>query len=278
MAPSRKKLSKRHQASTKSHHAAHAVLNTNELLCNIVVCLPFEDVVNAANVCQTWRRALMDNVAIRQAMFLSPVDISDILSEVDCLFMNVKDIARDKYTVVGDAHSHVPTGWTPKTIFDAPEYGPMSKRPFGVWAEMFVTQSPSRTFSITLCLENHDPKQPYLQTLKLDFTCETGVKMGELHNFCRSSYESHDGVHVVDTEVAPESFTQEKYAKDRIGGRWEVRDGKVCRQTQPRLAELPDQEASSDEEDWDEELAFYRERDREHEEEMKAIRFQDVMW
>jgi hypothetical protein len=50
---------------TKSHHAAHAVLNTNELLCNIVVCLPFEDVVNAANVCQTWRRALMDNIAIR---------------------------------------------------------------------------------------------------------------------------------------------------------------------------------------------------------------------
>ena len=217
MAPSRKKLSKRHQASTKSHQAAHAVLNTNELLCGIVICLPFEDVVNATNVCQTWRKALKDNLAIRQAMFLSPVDIRDVLSEVDCLSMNVKDIPRDKYIVVGEVHSHVPTGWTPKTIFDAPEYGPMPKRSFGVWADMFVTQPPSKTFSITPCPENHDYMEPWLRDLKLDFTCETGVKMGELHDFCRSSYEAHG--RLVYTTVAPESFTQEKYAKDRIGGR-----------------------------------------------------------
>jgi hypothetical protein len=255
MAPSRKKPSKRHQASTKSHQAAHAVLNTNELLCGIVVCLPFEDVVNATNVCQTWRKALKDNLAIRQAMFLSPVDISDILSEVDCLSMNVKDIPRDKYIVVGEVHSYVPTGWTPKTIFDAPEYGPMSKRPFGVWADMFVTQPPSKTFSVTLGLENHDLIHPYLPELKLDFTCETGVKMGELYDFCRSSYEAH-GRFQVDTDVAPESVTQEKYAKDRIGGRWEVRDGKVCRQTQPRLAELPDKDTNDEEEDWDEEVCL----------------------
>jgi hypothetical protein len=269
MAPSRKKVSKRHQASTKSHQAAHAVLNTNELLCDIVVCLPFEDVVNAANVCQTWRRALMYNVAIRQAMFLSPVDISDILSEVDCLSMNVKDIARDKYTVIGKVNGYILDGFTPTTIFDTGAYKPMSKRPFGVWADMFVTQPPSKTFSVTLRLQQQDD-------LKLDLTCETGVKMGELHDFCRSSFGSHR--RAVSSTVAPEGFTQEKHAKDRNGGRWEVRDGKVCRQTQLRLAELSDPEPESDEEDWDEEMAFYRERDREHEEETKAIRFQDVMW
>lgn len=270
MAPTRKKLSKRLQASPKSNQAARAVLNTNELLCDIIIHLPFEDVVNATKVCKTWRKALKDNVAIRQVMFLSPVDISDIMSEVDCLSMNVKDIPRDKYTVVGKVHRSVPDGWTPMNIFDTGDFKPMSNRPFGIWADMFVTQPPSKTFSITLCLDDH-------VDLKLDFTCETGVKMGELHDFCRSSFASHRRAH--SSTVAPESFTQEKYTKDRVGGRWEVRDGKVCRQIQPRLAELSDQETSSDvedwdDEDWDEELAFYRER----EEEMKAIRFQDVMW
>ena len=53
MAPTRKKLSKRLQASPKSNQAARAVLNTNELLCDIIIHLPFEDVVNATKVCKT---------------------------------------------------------------------------------------------------------------------------------------------------------------------------------------------------------------------------------
>ena len=269
MAPTRKKVSKRLRASASSHQAAHAVFNTNELLCDIVVRLPFEDVVTATNVCKTWRKALKESLAIRQVMFLAPVEISDIVSEVDCLSMNVKDIPCEKYSVVGKVHSSVPDGWTPMNIFDTGFFKPMCSRPFGVWADMFVTQPPSKTFSVTLRLANH-------HDLKLDFACETGVKMGELHDFCRSSFESQG--QAMGSTVAPESFTQEKYTKDRIGGRWEVRDGKVCRQTQPRLAERPEEDDSDDEEDWDEEMAFYRERDREHEEEMKAIRFQDVMW
>lgn len=184
MASTRNKLSKRLQASPNSHQAARAVFNTNELLCDIVIRLPFEDVVNATNVCKTWRKALKDDVAIRQVMFLAPVDISGIMSEVDCLSMNVKDLPRDKYTVVGKVHSFVPTRWTPMNIFGTGTFEPMSKRPCGVWAEMFVTQPPSKTFSVVLRLKDQDD-------LKLDFACETGVKMGELHDFCRSSYGSH---------------------------------------------------------------------------------------
>jgi hypothetical protein len=38
-------------ASPTSHQAAHAVFNTNELLCDIIVRLPLEDIFHATGVC-----------------------------------------------------------------------------------------------------------------------------------------------------------------------------------------------------------------------------------
>jgi hypothetical protein len=236
-------------ASPTSHQAAHAVFNTNELLCDIIVRLPSEDIFHATGVCQTWRKALKENTPIRQAMFLAPVDISDIMSETDCLTRSVEDIPRDQYIIVGEIHSYVPDKWSAKTLFDDKCTKPLSKRPFGVWADMFVTQPPCKTFNVSLRVAD-----PYdSQTLSFDFTCETGVKMGELHDFCRSKFLSYDKA--VHTIVEPVRFIEASHSRDRIGGRWEVRNGKVCRQTQSRLIEMPD-ETSSDESGYSDEERY----------------------
>lgn len=230
-------------ASPNSYQAAHAVLNTNELLCDIVVRLSMIDIVVTTGVCKTWRKALKESVAIRQVMFLAPVDISDICSEMDCLSMEVEDIPRDQYTIVGELHSYVPERWN-KTIFGSESWRSISKRPFDIWADMFVTQPPSKTFILTLRLQNDDTGE--ISFKKLDFTCETGVKVGELHDFCRSEFRRMFD-RAVSSAVRPNGFVQEAHADNHQGGRWEVRDGKVCRQSQLRLADPPDPDSSSDE-------------------------------
>jgi hypothetical protein len=232
--------------------AAHAVLNTNELLCDIIVRLPFKDIFNATGVCQTWRKALKDNVAIRQAMFLDPVGVTDITSEMDCLSMKVEDIPRDQFSVIGEIHSFVPHKWEERNLFDDRcSTQSLSKRPFGVWADMFVTQPPVKTFNIILRLASPVEHLPDIDFL---FTCETGVKMGALHDFARSKFLSSDKA--VTTRVVPKNFIEGKLSRDRIGGRWEVRDGKVCRQTQLRLAELPDPDSDSDESGYSDEERY----------------------
>lgn len=44
--------------SPRWHRAAHAVLSTNELLCNIIARLPLQDIVAATGICKAWRNAV----------------------------------------------------------------------------------------------------------------------------------------------------------------------------------------------------------------------------
>src|SRR4051812_23246071 len=82
-------------ASPNPYQAANAVFGTNELLCGIIVQLPLKDIVAATGVCQTWRKALKDNVAIQQPLFIAPGEVSDISPQVACLSMTLEDIPHD---------------------------------------------------------------------------------------------------------------------------------------------------------------------------------------
>ena len=91
-----------------SYRAAHAVLNTHELLYDILVRLPVIDLVVATGVCRTWHR-LKDNVEIQQALFLVPMEVGDIMANTGlCLSMRLEDIHRDKYVLYCRRDSRCP--------------------------------------------------------------------------------------------------------------------------------------------------------------------------
>jgi hypothetical protein len=238
-------------ASPNLHQAAHAVFNTNELLCGIIARLPFKDIVVTTGVCKTWRKALKDNVAIQQALFLTPMDVVDIISEVRCLSMRLELIPLHQYSIVGETHSQLPDleyTSTKEDVLEKLSSRQLFKHPLGCWRDLFVTQPPATTVGVSVFPALHGDSSFMIQSEKMEFNCETGVKMGELHDFCQSMLRSNPQATSINT--SPEGFmSPERNPHSLGGGRWDVRDGKVCRQTQLRLAELPDSVTSSDESD-----------------------------
>jgi hypothetical protein len=245
--------------SPTSHHATHAVLNTKELLCGIIIRLPFEDIVVATGVCKTWREVLKDNVAIQQALFLTPTEITDIVSETECLSMSLEDIPRDQYCIIAKFNSRFVDLWMRTKSADGTGSGvtrfiPQPQRtllshPSGLWRDMFVTQPPIKAF--------------FLRTGNTEFKCfrcETGIKMGELYD----AYESLFPPGRIGTLVDAERFISVDEPYFFHNGRWEVRDGKVSRQTRPRLIDL-EYDDSVDERDphfyWDSREEFRSDHD-----------------
>jgi hypothetical protein len=235
-------------ASSDSHQAAHAVFGTNELLCDIIGRLPLKDIVIITGVCKTWRKALLDNVAIQQTLFLAPAAIREITSEMDCLSMSLEDMPRDQYTIIAEFHSYTKGPWIckkPKVIDPIfSTSNPARSSPLGVWQNMFITQPPTKSVTITISrngYRSHRHARPAHwpnDSQQLEFTRETGVKLGELHAFCRSEIRKHTNAISLNINFVPKGVT----ASGNIvpGGRWEIRKGEVVRQTQPRLVELPD--------------------------------------
>ena len=235
-------------ASSDSHQAAHAVFSTNELLCDIIGRLHLKDIVIITGVCKAWRKALLDNLAIQQTLFLAPAAIREITSEMDCLSMSLEDMPRDQYTIVAEFHSYTKGPWIckkPKVvdpIFSTSN--PARSSPLGVWQNMFITQPPTKSVTITISRSGyrshmndrpaHWPNDPQ----QLEFTRETGVKLGELHAFCQSEIRKHKNAISLDINFVPKGVTASGHIV--LGGSWEIRKGEVVRQTQPRLVELPD--------------------------------------
>jgi hypothetical protein len=238
-------------ASSNSHQAAaNAVLNTNELLCDIIARLPLEDIVVATGVCRTWRKALKNNLSIRQALFLAPVEISDIQmtqSEVmaDYLSMSLEEILRPDYKVIGEQHTHIQefsiniaiAQASPTAALEVLSSRPMFKHPSGSWREMFVSQPPIKSVTFITFLPSTKWKSPDDAWSIEDFGCVTGVKMGDLHDFCQSVLQSRPSV--VWAYVELKGFITHDVVITTLGSCWEVRNGKVCRQTQPLRIELP---------------------------------------
>jgi hypothetical protein len=93
-------------ASPRWHRAAHAVLSTNELLCNIIARLPLKDIIAATGICKAWRDAMAADPSVQQALFLRPVKLSEVLVENRQLLAlgGSETINIDKCTVVGQLH------------------------------------------------------------------------------------------------------------------------------------------------------------------------------
>jgi len=140
-------------ASSTSYQAAHAVFGTNELLCDIIGRLPLKKIVIITGVCKTWRKAILNNVAIQQTLFLAPAAIRDIKSGMECFFMRLEDIPRDQYTIVAEFHSQAKKRWNCEEpngiepIFNTLQSG---LSPLGVWQNMFITQPPSKSVTIII--------------------------------------------------------------------------------------------------------------------------------
>jgi hypothetical protein len=234
-------------ASSTSYQAAHAVFSTNELLCDIIGLLPHKKIVIITGVCKTWRKAILENVAIQQALFLAPAAIREITSEVDCLSMRVEDIPREQYRVVAKFHSQSKKPWdcekpdAIEPIFNTLKSGLSA---LGVWQDMFITQPPSKTVFINISANGSQPRRSAGTTQwpgepwQLEFTCETGVKLGELHAFCQSEIRKHTNATSLKVGFFPRGVIASRDFV--IGGRWKVRKGEVVGQTPPPLFGFPD--------------------------------------
>jgi hypothetical protein len=136
------------------YEAAHAVLNTNELICEIIGYLPFEDIIAITGVCRTWRCALYGSLAIQRALFLAPEHIRQIATSTENFPERVEDIPRRDYADVGEVNPLLAricgpvwsTHGNGNSLF-ANQLGTMSpwesfEHPAGLWRDMLITQPP----------------------------------------------------------------------------------------------------------------------------------------
>jgi hypothetical protein len=222
----------------RSYEAAHAVLNTNELICEIIGRLPLEDIVVTTGVCRTWRNVLKGNKSIQRALFLVPADIQEITTSTECLSMRVEDIPREQYAIVaepnpytaricGQMHALIegPTTWEEEC---RREDAPLQKfeHPHGTWRNMFVTQPPVEILYVS-CYAGG-------QAFSRRFECEEGVTLGKLHRFIELNLRAYRRPSVV-ISFTPRGFFPERSLSVRgpYNRWWEVRNGRVHRRIQP---------------------------------------------
>ncbi|KAM0693768.1 hypothetical protein Q7P36_007025 [Cladosporium allicinum] len=179
------------------YKAAHAVLNTNELLCEIIGHLPLESIVATTGVCKTWRAALKASAAIQQALFLAPTNISRITTSKADFSERVEAIPGERCVVIGEVHPslaricgpvssnsvHLPRtnpfqvkGTTPREPFE---------HPAGLWQNMLMTQPP--TSHVDICLYANRPMFTHLRGTRdcasYPLQCDEGIRMGQLYDF-----------------------------------------------------------------------------------------------
>jgi hypothetical protein len=227
------------------YEAAYAVLNTNELLCEIIGHLPLGDIVTTTGVCKTWRHALKTSLAIQQALFLAPTDVRRIktVTEVS-LFTRIEDIPHGVPAVVGEVNpflariggpvlSSGPIAMSPRERFD---------HPLGLWRDMHITQPP--TTQARVCLYSNaqkvgDPKSMRsVMTLPL---CDEGIRMGQLYDFIEEKVKARPEEQVPVRIVLPD-FQQAHSPYPFFQRRWEVRNGEVV----GRILPPPGRELSKD--------------------------------
>ena len=225
---------------SRSYEAAHAVLNTNELICEIFGRLPLEDIVVTTGVCRTWHNALKGNKSIQRALFLVPAGIQEITTTTKCLSMRVEDIPRGQYAIVaepnpytaricGRSHTSTRFGWTGMYEREDPPLQEFN-HPDGTWQNMFVTQPPVKTLDVEFSFEPY----PY-HTDSFRFNCDEGITFGNLHRFIESTMPPFYQKSVIITNPTSHGFFlgRSLSVACRYNRWWEVRNGKVHRKIQP---------------------------------------------
>jgi hypothetical protein len=249
-------LDQPNMAASTSHEATHAVFNTYELLCNIVGRMPMKDIISATNVSRTWRNALKADIAIQRSVMRIPAPIREIETKLDCAGMRIEDLPSDQFEIVVDINPYMtricdaPGPWRPHDMTEdhwemlaRKSSTPTPKRPAGAWAATFITQPPVKKVLMMVfpgaqsdrCkLSNFVHYPPVRRSL---IKCDGGVTMDKLAAFIRS-YRLECGCDVVMKVSLPDGYKSRCDLGAMLPGarRWEVRDGKVCRQIQAAAA------------------------------------------
>jgi hypothetical protein len=255
-------------SSPKWHRAAHAVLSTNELLCNIIAHLPLKDIVAATGICKSWCNAMAADLAVQQALFLKPVELSEVLVETRQLLAlgESETVNIDRCTVVGRlnplaekmcgsikfraAQSHVLP--LPRYCWLGCDREPPAVfgdlHPKGIWRGMFVTQPPCIRVHVKiyelrtedLCGVYGYPDQA-TQTVVQEVNEELnllersdGVKLGDLYDYLHG-YHWPYAKHSVRTTIR-KYVSEQTNLPDRTS--CVVRNGQVSLPEQ--LPDLPD--------------------------------------
>jgi hypothetical protein len=176
--------------SKASYEAAHAVLFTNELLCDIVARLPLQDVVVATGVCRFWRDALKPNPQVREALFLTPTEVREVMVSDFDVCNTTDPIPIDAYFLIGTLHPLLRRicgtfhcGEDVKAVI-RPGIFPNFEHPDGIWREMLISQPPCKRVLVTVT--SVSPGDGDIRELELHLRNDTGVKMGELYDLIRA--------------------------------------------------------------------------------------------
>jgi hypothetical protein len=173
----------------ESYGAAHAVLFTNELLCDIVARLPLQDIVAATGICKFWRGALKSNPQVQESLFLKPVEIHEVMPDY-FICESVNPIPIDRCHVIGKLHPLF------RRICGAAQCGedldayinpgpvPNFEHPDGTWRGMLISQPPCKKVIVTITHKDRDIKE--IKDIDLHLRNNTGLKIGELYDLIHS--------------------------------------------------------------------------------------------
>lgn len=231
---------------TSSQAAAHAVLFTNELLCNIIGRLPLRDIVSATGTCKFWREAMKGDQHIQEALFLKPAAVR----EVFCENWRINDLAQpisiDDCLVVGEVHPHLDVHFKCVVVGYRIRHAKLFpttdsiEHPNGTWRDMFLTQPPCKRVRVSISGEH--------QIMARD----TGVTFGELYDLIHSNSSDHEGQSRSLVTICDYVDEEDMSCDKPFTTRCQVRDSKACR---PK--ELPLRTAYSDTDDSDDEYWHY---------------------
>lgn len=232
--------------SLTSHQAAHAVLFTNELLCDIVARLPFRDIVSVTAVCKTWRGALKEDPHVQEALFLKPMEVREVLCDNHLLNDLERPISLDDCTVICKLHPFADKILGKVLVGKGSRFPsqpfPNIEHPDGTWREMFITQPPSTKLRVCdgRAMFNYD--FPFVEVPRT-----TGVTFGEIYDFLKPK-QPHLAQAFTVTIAVRGYADEDNMPRDRpFTSRCKVRDGEVCRPTGlPLPVARPDTDSSDD--------------------------------
>jgi hypothetical protein len=228
------------------YEAAHAVLNTNELICEIISYLPLEDVVATTGVCRTWRCALYGSLAIQRALSFAPENIRQIATRTENFLERVEDIRRQDYADVGEVNPFLARICGPvwstngdNNLLFTNQIGTMSpwesfEHPDGLWRDMLITQPPTSHIRVCLHPKKNKSRRGFVAWHDETFygRCDEGIRMGDLYDLIESEAQALQ--EQVAVRLITTYFIQENKPSDTFHDRyWEVRKGEVVRELLP---------------------------------------------
>jgi hypothetical protein len=162
-----------------SHQAAaHAVLFTNELLCDIVGRLPFKDIISATRTCKLWRDALKDDQHMQEALFLKPTEIREVICDNHLLNDLEQPVAISDCLIIGEPHPRIGSICGEiggEGVIMCPRPFPDFGHPDGNWRNMLIVQPPCTTVTLNT--------KRFGQFEKCEYQRGSGVTLGGLHDF-----------------------------------------------------------------------------------------------